>query len=41
MNPSNPTPSQIRARLLAAVIAVAAGATAIVITVLELKGILG
>jgi hypothetical protein len=41
MNNQPPTRTQIRLRLFAAVIALAAGATAVVIAVLELKGVLG
>jgi hypothetical protein len=35
------TPTQIRVRLLAAALAIVSGATAIVIALLELKGVLG
>ena len=40
MNKHEPPPTQIRLRLLAAVLAIAAGITAVLIAVLELKGIL-
>jgi hypothetical protein len=40
MNKHQPTPTQIRLRLLTAALAIAAGVTAILIAVLELKGIL-
>ena len=41
MTDNQPTPTQIRLRLLAAVLAIAAGATAILIAVLYLNGVLG
>jgi hypothetical protein len=40
MNKHQPTPTQIRVRLLAAMLAIAAGVTAVLIAILELKGIL-
>jgi hypothetical protein len=41
MNNRQLTPTGIRLRLFAAVIALAAGATAVVIAILELKAVLG
>ncbi len=41
MTDNQPTPTHIWLRLLAAVLALAAGATAILIAVLYLKGVLG
>ena len=41
MTDNQPTPAQIRLRLLAAALAITAGATAILIAALYLKGVLG
>ena len=41
MNDNKPTPTHIRLRLFAAGLAVAAGATAILIAALNIKGVLG
>jgi hypothetical protein len=41
MNNHHLTPTQICVRLLAAMVALAAGASAVIIAVLELKSILG
>ncbi len=41
MTDNQPTPGQIRLRLLAAALAITAGATAILIAALYLKGVLG
>jgi hypothetical protein len=40
MNKHEPTPTQIRLRLLAAALVIAAGTTAVLIAVIDLKGIL-
>ena len=41
MNDNHPTRTQIRLRLFAAVLALAAGVGAVIIAVVEVKGILG